>query len=225
MRLGLVGSGPQALRYLEPKNGGDHVIERIGGRPSAGDYAAFLSKVDGVVVASHPASHRQLCLAAIGAGKPVLCEKPLALNLTDCEDIIGAAAEYNVLLQVAHTHLWRQDAQAMDDPDPTVLIRYLKHERDYSAWLDWAPHGLALLAKAMPNWDTQRLVLSVSLAQSDERMLRFRGFDYLRKPHRFPAPTPMWLMLRDFQLGRAPNVGFLIRVYRALFAKEQHAQR
>lgn len=34
--------------------------------------------VDAIVIASHDSTHAGLTLAAINAGKPVLCEKPLA---------------------------------------------------------------------------------------------------------------------------------------------------
>ncbi|HEY0246826.1 MAG TPA: Gfo/Idh/MocA family oxidoreductase [Gryllotalpicola sp.] len=48
------------------------------------------SEVDAVLVASHDSTHTGLVLACIAAGKPVLCEKPLALDLDDCARIITA---------------------------------------------------------------------------------------------------------------------------------------
>jgi myo-inositol 2-dehydrogenase / D-chiro-inositol 1-dehydrogenase len=46
--------------------------------------------VDAVVVASSDATHEQFVLAAIAAGKPVLCEKPLAPEAAGCQRIIAA---------------------------------------------------------------------------------------------------------------------------------------
>lgn len=46
--------------------------------------------VDAVVIASHDASHAEFALAAIAAGKPVLCEKPLAPTVADCDRIVAA---------------------------------------------------------------------------------------------------------------------------------------
>ena len=40
--------------------------------------------VDAVVIASHDSTHAALALAAIAAGKPVLCEKPLAPTVAEC---------------------------------------------------------------------------------------------------------------------------------------------
>ncbi len=46
--------------------------------------------VDAVLVASPDATHHRLVLAAIEAGKPVLCEKPLAGNAAQCLEIVEA---------------------------------------------------------------------------------------------------------------------------------------
>jgi myo-inositol 2-dehydrogenase/D-chiro-inositol 1-dehydrogenase len=40
--------------------------------------------VDAVVIASHDATHADLTIAAIRAGKPVMCEKPLAPTVDEC---------------------------------------------------------------------------------------------------------------------------------------------
>ncbi|MCP4643158.1 MAG: Gfo/Idh/MocA family oxidoreductase [bacterium] len=49
------------------------------------------SDVDIVSVATPDQLHRQHCLDALAAGKHVLCEKPLALNMDDLEAIVAAA--------------------------------------------------------------------------------------------------------------------------------------
>ncbi|MEY9853190.1 myo-inositol 2-dehydrogenase/D-chiro-inositol 1-dehydrogenase [Leifsonia sp. EB41] len=46
--------------------------------------------VDAIVVASADASHAEYTLAAIAAGKPVLCEKPLAPDVGSCDAIVDA---------------------------------------------------------------------------------------------------------------------------------------
>lgn len=47
-------------------------------------------EVDAILIASPDDSHAELSLAAIAAGKPVLCEKPLATSLEDAERIVKA---------------------------------------------------------------------------------------------------------------------------------------
>lgn len=49
-------------------------------------------KVEAVVIASPPTTHREISLAALAAGKPVFCEKPLGASLDDALAMAAAAA-------------------------------------------------------------------------------------------------------------------------------------
>ena len=53
-----------------------------------------------VHVATPPSTHYGLALAAIGDGKHVLCEKPLALTVEEADEIVQAAAEGRVVAPV-----------------------------------------------------------------------------------------------------------------------------
>jgi myo-inositol 2-dehydrogenase/D-chiro-inositol 1-dehydrogenase len=46
--------------------------------------------VDAVVIASHDSTHAELTLAAVNAGKPVLCEKPLAPTVAESAAVVAA---------------------------------------------------------------------------------------------------------------------------------------
>jgi predicted dehydrogenase len=59
-------------------------------------------EVDAVLVTSPDVCHRADVLAAIRAGKPVLCEKPMAMNGDECRDMVESARQAKVLLGVAH---------------------------------------------------------------------------------------------------------------------------
>ncbi len=48
--------------------------------------------VDAVYIATHNGLHGNLAIAALQNGKHVLCEKPLAVNAQECEEILDAAA-------------------------------------------------------------------------------------------------------------------------------------
>ncbi len=50
-------------------------------------------EVDAVLVASWDGTHAQLVRQCIAAGKPVFCEKPLAITLTDAKAVLDAAGK------------------------------------------------------------------------------------------------------------------------------------
>jgi predicted dehydrogenase len=58
-------------------------------------------EVDAVFVTTPNACHLQDVLAAIECRKPVLCEKPMALNADECRRMVEAARHAKVLLGVA----------------------------------------------------------------------------------------------------------------------------
>lgn len=54
------------------------------------------SDVDAVVIASPPDTHYPIAMAALAAGKHILCEKPLALTAAQAREMRDAAAESNL---------------------------------------------------------------------------------------------------------------------------------
>jgi len=67
------------------------------------DYKDALAdkNIDGVVVVTPTAYHREIVLNAASAGKHILCEKPMAMTASECTDMIEAAEKANVKLQLA----------------------------------------------------------------------------------------------------------------------------
>ena len=63
------------------------------GAPIAGTYDEILARddVDAVYIGTVHTSHRELALAALAAGKAVLCEKPLGIDVAETEEILAAA--------------------------------------------------------------------------------------------------------------------------------------
>jgi predicted dehydrogenase len=59
-------------------------------------------EVDAVLVTTPNASHLVDVLAAIDAGKHVLCEKPMAMNADECRQMVEAARRRGVVFGVAH---------------------------------------------------------------------------------------------------------------------------
>lgn len=58
--------------------------------------------VNAIYIATPPAFHKEYGLKAIAAGKPVYIEKPMALNFSECKEIIESSEKANVPLFVAY---------------------------------------------------------------------------------------------------------------------------
>lgn len=59
------------------------------------------SDIDAVIVTSENVKHPEHVLAAAAAGKHILCEKPLAIHITEAEKMIEACNKQKVILQTA----------------------------------------------------------------------------------------------------------------------------
>jgi scyllo-inositol 2-dehydrogenase (NADP+) len=76
--------------------------------------------VNGVYIATHPDSHHAYVLAALAAGKHVLCEKPSMLNGQQLEEVLAAARTRGMLFM-----------EAMKSPFLPLYRRLREHlERD-----------------------------------------------------------------------------------------------
>jgi len=107
------------------------------------DPAAALSApgVDAVVVATPNLNHKELVTAAARAGKHVMCEKPLALSLSDARDMHAAAVAAGVRHMTAFTYRF------------VPAMRHLKHLVDDG----FVGRVLHLRAKRMQDWDARPL--------------------------------------------------------------------
>jgi len=77
-----------------------------GVRETCTDYREVLTRrdIDAVVVATPNFLHREIVLAALAAGKHVLCEKPLALNREEAEEMLRAAERAGRVHMTAFTY-------------------------------------------------------------------------------------------------------------------------
>ena len=81
----------------------DAFAARHGAVRAYGSYAALLSdpEVDVVYVATPHPFHEQNVLAALDAGKAVLCEKPLGMRAAEAERMVAAARDRGLFLMEA----------------------------------------------------------------------------------------------------------------------------
>lgn len=65
------------------------------------EFDNLLDRIDAVYIHAHPSLHYELSKQSLLAGKHVLCESPLAMNLNDCEELINIAKEKKLILMEA----------------------------------------------------------------------------------------------------------------------------
>lgn len=98
--------GARAVVFVDPiHERAAALAARYGGDPvSEWRSAVARSDVDAVVVATANNLHSTIAVGAAQAGKHVLCERPLARNVSEAEQMLGAAREHRVKLMTGLPH-------------------------------------------------------------------------------------------------------------------------
>jgi predicted dehydrogenase len=83
---------------------------RLGAAQSFTDYRAILERedVDAVAILTPTQSHAEIAMAALDAGKHVFVEKPLAMNLEECDRLIARAGESSRKVVVGFNLRWHR---------------------------------------------------------------------------------------------------------------------
>ena len=75
---------------------------RIDGTYAYDEYDACLEQVDAVYIALPNSQHAEYTIRAAKAGVHVLCEKPMAVTVDECQEMIDACREHRVKLMIAY---------------------------------------------------------------------------------------------------------------------------
>jgi predicted dehydrogenase len=124
------------------------------------------SDVDGVVIATHASTHEAIVRAALGHGRHVLVEKPMALTVGGCDALCRLADSVQRVLMVGYTFLYNAGVRKMKQymaPQQFGQVYYLHATRtnlgpirhDVNAVWDLAPHDIAIfnyLLDEQPVW-------------------------------------------------------------------------
>jgi myo-inositol 2-dehydrogenase / D-chiro-inositol 1-dehydrogenase len=131
VRLGLIGAGrigtmharniarriPAATLAVvaDPVPGAAERLAAELGTEHTTDPVELMKNVDAVVITASATAHTDLVVAAAEAGRPVFCEKPMALTLADADRALGAAGGAGVPLQVGFNRRFAADFRAAHD--------------------------------------------------------------------------------------------------------------
>jgi predicted dehydrogenase len=80
----------------------EEFVSTFGGK-AYGSYEELVAdeSVDAIYVATPHPAHKENVVLALNAGKPVLCEKPFAVNAQEAQEMVAAAVANNVALMEA----------------------------------------------------------------------------------------------------------------------------
>lgn len=96
--------------------------------------------VDLVSIATPPASHAGLTIAALRAGIHVLVEKPMAPSLEECDAMLEAQRASGRLLSVVAQNRFRDDMATLKEALDSGLVGSISHIRIDSAWWRALPY-------------------------------------------------------------------------------------
>jgi len=115
-------------------------------------------EVSGVVIASSAVTHFPLARDALRAGKDVLIEKPMALTVTDAEELLRIAEDRKRVLMVGHLLIYHPvfgRLKEMVGSGELGKVHYIYTQRvnlgiirqDENALWSFAPHDLSVILK------------------------------------------------------------------------------
>jgi predicted dehydrogenase len=113
-------------------------------------------EIDAVVIATPAATHFELALAALQAGKHVFVEKPMATKAAEVDELARCAKERGLVVMVGHTFIYNSAVRyvkKMIDAGDLGEIRYIYSQRlnlgrirsDIDALWNFAPHDISII--------------------------------------------------------------------------------
>lgn len=124
------------------------LASELGGLRAYDDWRELIaSDVDLVSIVTPPSEHREMAVAALDAGKHVLCEKPTAMNVLEAEHLVAAAKRHPERVALIDHELrflpsWREARKRIGELGPIryAEVRYASPSRgDRSrAWNWWS---------------------------------------------------------------------------------------
>jgi predicted dehydrogenase len=113
-------------------------------------------EIDAVVIATPAATHFEIALASLKAGKHVFVEKPLATRAAEVDELARVAQEKDLMVMVGHTFIYNaavRYVKKLIDSDDLGEVRYLYSQRlnlgrirsDIDALWNFAPHDISII--------------------------------------------------------------------------------
>jgi len=172
----LVDSSPDSLRAAGERTG---VAGHYASLEEALEHAAF----DAVVITTPTFTHKELTVLAARHGKHVFCEKPMALNLAECDAMIAACERAGVTLQIGFMRRFDPEFEAgwarveAGEIGRPILIKSLTHGPGLPPpWARDFRTSIGMLAEVNSHdWDTLRWFAGADPERVYAEVANFKG--------------------------------------------------
>ncbi|ARJ66500.1 hypothetical protein WV31_12885 [Magnetospirillum sp. ME-1] len=168
LRLGLIGIGRWGRNYVTTlrQMPGIVLARAASSNPASAELVgpgcvlhrdwrevARATDLDGVIIATPPRLHAEMAIAALEAGKAVLVEKPLTMDVAEAESIRAAARRADRPVLVEHTQLFNPPFRALVEASRALgPVRSIRSEaggqgpyrNDVPVLWDWGAHDVAM---------------------------------------------------------------------------------
>ena len=137
------------------------------------------SDVNLIVIITPHNTHAELALECLNAGRHVVCEKPLAITTSECDQMIGAARENDVVLSTYHNRHWdgcilRAVEQVCEEKVIGDVLRIEAHMGGYGKPRDWWRSSKPISGGVLYDWGVH--LLEYSLQILDGNMTEVSGY-------------------------------------------------
>jgi len=151
MNIALIGTGAMAHRFLKAVQGQVRDVHFVAAHSRNAERLGQFQKeypriecttdlnellgrgdIQAVYISTPAESHAALSIAAARAGRHVLCEKPMALNVAECEAMVKAAEANGAVLQIGYMmrfHPAHQLIKQRIDAGELGTLRFVHLER------------------------------------------------------------------------------------------------
>ncbi|MBE3039107.1 MAG: Gfo/Idh/MocA family oxidoreductase [Chloroflexi bacterium] len=141
---------------------------------------------EAVVITAPTFLHKELSLQAASAGKHIFLEKPMALNLQECDDIIAAAQQHGVILQLGFMRRFDPEFVAAasriaaGEIGQPMLVKSLTHGPGLPpGWARDLKTSNGMLAEVNSHdWDCTRWLMGSNFERVYAEVANFKGPKY-----------------------------------------------
>ena len=172
IRLGVIGVGNRGREHLRTIKSGAFACDIVGicdvvpdharkaieleiGKPDIYTNYQDLLAVDGldaVLVATPNFLHKEMVVAALGRGLDVLCEKPMALNVAECDEMIRAWRSTDRVFMVGLQNRWHPCHVKIRDLIREGAIGEVRHLAATEFRRDWKQIAAGSSSVSHLNW-------------------------------------------------------------------------